>query len=174
MLGGVLAAALTIAIVLAIFFLAFGVFFPLARGAVYVPSSREKTTLMSEMAAVIPGERAVDLGSGDGRVVIELARRGAAAEGYEVNPILVLVSRWNIRRAGMAGRAAVHWRSFWGARLSPYRVVIVFQGSFVMRRLEAKLRRELPRGARVVSDYWRLPGLAADATLGTIYRYRIE
>jgi hypothetical protein len=174
MLGRVVPAALTIAAVLAIFYLAFGVFFPLGRGAVYVPSSREKTSQMSEMAEVTAGERAVDLGSGDGRVVIELASRGAEAEGYEINPVLVLLSRMNIRRAGMQSRAIIHWGSFWRADLSACAVVIVFQGSFVMRRLESKLRKELPHGARVITDYWRLPGLAADATRGTIYRYRIE
>ena len=174
MLRGVLPAALTIAIVLAAFYLVFGVFFPLGRGAIYVPSTREKTLRMSEMSQVEPGERAVDLGSGDGRLVIELAARGAAAEGYEINPVLVLLSRANIRRAGLAGRAVVHWGSFWRADLSPFQVVVVFQGSFVMRRLERKLRRDLRRGARVVSDYWQLPGLSPEATSGTLSRYRME
>jgi hypothetical protein len=174
MLCPVIPAALTIAVVLVVFYLAFGVFFPLGRGAVYVPSSREKTRQMAEVAEVSAGERAVDLGSGDGRVVIELAGRGAAAEGYEISPVLVLLSRLNIRRAGMKGRAVIHWKSFWRADLSAFAVVIVFQGSFVMRRLESKLRRELRCGARVITDYWRLPGLAADSTVGTIYRYRME
>jgi hypothetical protein len=170
----VLPAAITIAIILAVFYVVFGVFFPLGRGAIYVPSSLEKTRAMSEMAEVSDGGRAVDLGSGDGRVVMELASRGAAAEGYEINPVLVLLSRFRIRRAGLTGRAVVHWGSFWRADLSPFTVVIVFQGSFVMRRLERKLRRELPRGARVISDYWRLPGLVPDAMMGTLYRYRME
>jgi len=170
----VIPAALTIAIVLAAFYLVFGVFFPLGRGAIYVPSTREKTRDMSEMANVNPGERAVDLGSGDGRVVMELASRGAAAVGYEINPVLVLLSRARIRRAGLSGRAVIHWRSFWRADLSPFTVVIVFQGAFVMRRLQRKLRKELPRGARVICDYWRLPGLVPEATMGTLYRYRME
>jgi len=174
MLGRMIPAILTIAIVLAAFYLVFGVLFPLGRGAIFVPSSREKTLQMSDLAEVAPGERAVDLGSGDGRVVIELARRGAAAEGYEINPVLVLVSRWNIRRAGLSGQAVIHWGSFWRAVLAPFTVVIVFQGSFIMRRLERKLRRELPSGARVISDYWGFPGLAADATLGTIRLYRMQ
>lgn len=174
MLRGVLPAAITIAIVLVAFYLVFGVFFPLGRGAIYVPSTREKTRRMSEMSEAAPGERAVDLGSGDGRVVIELAARGAAAEGYEINPVLVLLSRANIRRAGLKGRALIHWGSFWRADLSPFQVVVVFQGSFVMRRLERKLRKELPRGARVVSDYWQLPGLAPETTGGTLSRYKME
>jgi hypothetical protein len=167
------AAILTIAITLAVFFLVFYVFFPLGRGAVYVPSTPEKARQMADLSGVAVGEKAADLGSGDGRVVIECARRGAEAHGFEVNPILVLLSRRNIRRAGMQDRAFIHWKSFWRARLSPFDAVTVFQGSFVMRRLERKLRKELAPGARVVSDYWGFPTLVRESVHGTLFCYRI-
>jgi precorrin-6B methylase 2 len=167
------AAILTIAIILAGFFLVFYVFFPLGRGAVYVPSTPEKVRQMAELSGVARGEKAADLGSGDGRVVIECARRGAEAHGFEVNPILVLLSRRAIRRAGVQDRAFIHWKSFWRARLSPFDVVTIFQGSFVMRRLEKKLRKELAAGARVVSDYWGFPTLGHKSVHGTLFCYRI-
>src|SRR5208337_3945742 len=113
---------LTIAIILTAFFLVFYVFFPLARGAVYVPSTREKALLIARLSGAGPGERAVDLGSGDGRIVIALARQGAEAHGFEVNPVLVLISLRNIRRAGFHGRAFIHWKSFWRADLSRFDV----------------------------------------------------
>jgi ribosomal protein L11 methylase PrmA len=164
---------ITIAVVLGGFFLVFYVFFPLGRGAVYVPSTREKTLLISELSGAGPGETAADLGAGDGRLVIALARRGAEAHGFEVNPVLVILARRNIRRAGLQGRAFIHWKSFWRARLSRFDVLTVFQGSFVMRRLEAKVRRELAPGARVVSDYWGFPTLKAERTHGTVSCYRM-
>jgi SAM-dependent methyltransferase len=167
------AAILTVAIVLAAFALVFLVFFPLGRGAVYVPSSPEKALLLAELSGAAGGQRAADLGSGDGRVVIALARRGAEAHGFEVNPILVLLARRNIRRAALQERAFIHWKSFWRADLSGFDVITLFQGSFVMRRLEAKVRRELAPGARVVSDYWGFPTLAAEKTAGTVSCYRI-
>ncbi len=166
-----LALILTVIAVLAVFYAVFFVFFPLGRGAVYVPSSPENTRRMVDAASPAPGERAVDLGAGDGRLVAALAACGVEAHGYEINPILVLLARRNIRRAGLAGRAFIHWKSFWRARLSGFQVVVVFQGSFIMRRLERKLRRELAPGARVVTDYWRLPGLVPELTRGTVYRY---
>jgi precorrin-6B methylase 2 len=128
---------------------------------------------MADLADISAGERAVDLGSGDGRVVIALARKGADAHGYEINPALVLLSLRNIRRAGLSGRAHIHWGSFWRADLSGFHAVTVFQGSFVMRRLERKVLRELPDGARVVSDYWRFPTLPAESVAGTLHRYRM-
>jgi hypothetical protein len=166
-------AILTIAIVLSGFSLVFLVFFPLGRGAIYVPSSREKALLLAELSGAAGGERAADLGSGDGRVVIALARRGAEAHGFEVNPILVMLARRNIRRAALQERAFIHWKSFWSSDLSGFDVLTLFQGSFVMRRLEAKLRKELAPGARIVSDFWGFPTLAPEKTDGTVFVYRI-
>jgi cyclopropane fatty-acyl-phospholipid synthase-like methyltransferase len=154
-------------------YLVFFVFFPLGRGAIYDPSSYEETRLIAEVAAVTPGERAADLGSGDGRVLIALAHRGAEAHGYEINPILVALSRRNIRAQGLRGKAFVHWGSFWRRDLGRYDLITVFQVGFVMGRLEAKLRRELSRGARIVSHYWRFPTLRPEAAEKNIYRYRI-
>jgi len=154
-------------------YLFFFVFFPLGRGAIYDPSTSAETRLMADCADVRPGEKAADLGSGDGRVVIALALKGAEAHGYEVNPILVAVSRRKIRQAGLTGLAFIHWGNFWRRNLSSYDLITVFQVGFVMARLEAKLKRELKPGSRVVSHYWRFPGLQPERVQGSIYRYRI-
>lgn len=168
-----MAAILTVAIAGIVVYLFFFVFFPLGRGAIYDPSSENETRMMADLADVRRGEKAADLGSGDGRVVIALALKGAEAHGYEINPVLVLVSRSNIRKAGLAGRAFIHWGTFWSKDLSLYALITVFQVGFVMARLEEKLKRELAPGARIVSHYWRFPGLSPERTQGNIYRYRI-
>lgn len=155
------------------FYLVFYVFFPLGRGAIYDPSSPNKTAHMVELAEVSPGERAADLGSGDGRVVIALAERGAEAHGYEVNPILVLISRRNIRRAGLDHRAFIHWGNLWRSDLSGYALITVFQVGFIMGRLEEKLKRELAPGTRIVSHHWRFPTLSVERMRGDVYLYRI-
>ena len=154
-------------------YLIFFVFFPIGRGAIYDPSTRAEAEVMAGMADVHEGTLAADLGSGDGRVVIALARLGAEAHGYEINPILVAVSRRNILREGLRGRAFIHWGNFWRRSLSRYNLITVFQVGFVMARLEAKLQRELAPGSAIVSHYWRFPGLRPERTEGTIYRYRI-
>jgi hypothetical protein len=155
-------------------YLVFFIFFPLGRGAIYDPSSSEETRQIAELADVRAGEKAADLGSGDGRVVIALAMKGAEAHGYEVNPLLVAISRRNIRRRGLSGRAFIHWGNFWRRNLSRYNLITVFQVGFVMARLEGKLKRELAPGARIVSHYWRFPGLRPERSTGNIYRYRVD
>ena len=120
-------AVITAAIVAVGVYLFFFVFFPIGRGAIYDPSSQAEAESMAAIADVRPGEMAADLGSGDGRVVCALARAGAIAHGYEINPILVLVSRRKIRGAGLAGRAFIHWGNFWRKDLSNYSLVTTFQ-----------------------------------------------
>jgi protein-L-isoaspartate O-methyltransferase len=166
-------AFLTAGLVAVAVYLVFFVFFPIARGAIYDPSSRNEAQAMARIAEVRPGEKAADLGSGDGRVVCALAREGAEAHGFEINPILVLISRRNIRREGLGGRAFIHWGNFWRRGLSDYSLITVFQVGFVMARLEAKLARELAPGSRIVSHYWRFPGFRPEQTQGNIYRYRV-
>lgn len=85
---------------------------PIVRGAVYFPTKREAVRVMVDLAEPQSGERLADLGSGDGRVLMAFARQGIEAHGYEVNPLLVWQSQWAIKRAGLEGRAFVHWESF--------------------------------------------------------------
>ncbi len=155
------------------FYLVFFVFFPLGRGAIYDPSTEEQTRRMAEMTGIVPGEKAADLGSGDGRVLIALARLGAEAHGYEINPFLVIRSRRNIAAAGLSGKAYVHWGSFWRADLSRFDVVTVFQVGFVMGRLEAKMIRELKPEGRIISHHWRFPVLKPEMIRDDILVYRI-
>ncbi len=86
------------------------------------------------------GARAVlDIGSGDGRVLIACARAGMAVEGWELNPFLVLWSRAAIARLGLSGKARVHWCSMWRRSAAPFYAVFVFGMPPLMIRFGAKL-----------------------------------
>lgn len=143
----------------------------LIRGAPYVPSSDAKIASMVALAGVRPGERVADFGSGDGRVVMAFARAGAEAHGFEINPILVWLSRRKIQAAGLADRAQIHYQSFWRADAGEFDVVAVFGISHIMRGLEQKLARELKSGARVVSNAFALPSWPAARAENGVYRY---
>ena len=138
-----LEAALTVFVILVIWFL--------ARGAVFVPIHESKIEIILRQAQVQPGQKIADLGSGDGRIVIALARAGAEAHGFEINPLLVWWSRHKIRKAGLGDRAFIHLHSFWPAKLSEFNIVTVFGIDYIMNRLGRKLRRELKPGAKVIS-----------------------
>ena len=63
------------------------------RGAIYFPNTPANVEVAMTLAGIGPGVHVVDLGSGDGRLLVACAERGAAAEGYEINPFLVRRSR---------------------------------------------------------------------------------
>ena len=142
------------------------------RGAPYVPSSPAAVEDMLRLADVRAGERMADLGSGDGRLVIAFARAGAEAHGFEANPVLVWWARRTIRRAGLEGRARIHWMSFWHADLSPFDVITIFGIDHIMAPLERKLRQELKPNARVVSNAFPFPNWEAKRSGGGVYLYR--
>ncbi len=145
--------------------------FSMARGAPYVATDPELVLQMIQLARVELGDRAVDLGSGDGRIVIALVRAGAMADGFETNPFLVWQSRRKIKKAGLQDRATINWKSFWGANLSKYSVVTVYGISYIMPKLEEKLRRELTSGARVVSKGFRFPTWSLAKQKDNVYLY---
>lgn len=141
------------------------------RGAPYVPSQKKTVEQMVALSGVLPGERAIDLGSGDGRVVIALARAGAEAHGYEINPLLVWLGRRKIKKAGLDGKAFIHFKDFWSVDFSDFDVVTVFGISHIMRILGRKCRKELKGGARVVANSFPFPKWEHSKKDGEVYFY---
>jgi ribosomal protein L11 methylase PrmA len=123
---------------------------------------------MLDMAVVGPGTRLVDLGSGDGRIVIAAAVRGAQATGIDIDPARVAAAEQAARLTGVAEHARFEAGDMFAADLSQADVVALFLLSHVNGWLEAKLRRELRPGSRVVSHMFPMPNWqpAATATHG--------
>jgi hypothetical protein len=147
---------------------------PMFRGPVFVPSTDVKTELMFKLAKLKKGELMADLGSGDGKLVIEAARRGLMAHGYEINPWLVWRSRGRIRALGLEKKAKILYQSMWKADFSSYDVIMLYGTTYIMKPLEKKLERELRTNARFISNYFRLPNWMPEKQEGEIYRYRLE
>lgn len=161
------------AAVAAVLFIIFVLLLPIVLGAPYVPAKHTRVATMVELADIKPGERAVDLGSGDGRIVIAFARAGAEAHGYEINPLLVWRSRRNIRAAGLSRRAFIHWKSFRGVDFSLFNIVSVYGLPGIMKGLEPKLQRDLPPGGRVVSLTFKFPHWPPVTRRDWVYLYKV-
>jgi len=126
-------------------------------GAPYVATRDVKLTTMLELAKIKKDQKVVDLGSGDGKIVIAMAKIGARAYGYEVNPFLVWWSRQKIKRSNLEGKAIIYWKDFFLDDLSDYQVVTLYGIGTMMTRLEKKLASELPVGAKIISNYFQFP-----------------
>lgn len=144
-------------------------------GAVYYPSEKKNVETIVELLKIKPGEKIADLGSGDGRIVIALAKAGAEAHGYEINPLLVYESRKKIKREGLNGLAFIHYQSFWQADLSQFNAIAIYGLPNFFKKLGIKMRKEMKPGARVVSNMFEFPGwTAAQKTKEGVYLYKIQ
>jgi len=127
------------------------------KGAPYVASDKKTVGKVLEFARPKRGQKIADLGSGDGRVVIALAKKGAIVHGYEINPFLVLLSRIYIWKQDLGGKAFIHLKNYWQVDLRNFDTVVVFGISYIMYELEKKFEKELKRGVIVITHTYKLP-----------------
>jgi SAM-dependent methyltransferase len=107
---------------------------------------------MLDLAAVADTDVVFDLGSGDGRIVIAAARRGARAVGVELDSILVEESRASADSAGVAARVEFRRADLFATDLRPATVVTLYLGRELNQRLRPLFLENLRPGTRVVSQ----------------------
>jgi len=120
-------------------------------GVPCLPTHKKQAQTLIDLCELKPGMKVVDLGSGHGRLVVLAALRGAEVVGYELNPILVLFSRYLARRFKVADRVQIRWQSLFKADISDADVVTAFLFPKYMTRLGNGLLRNLKPGAKVIS-----------------------
>ena len=131
--------------------------------APFITTPPEVVERMLALAGTGPADLVMDLGSGDGRIVIAAARRfGARGLGLDIEARLVALSRENARAAGVADRVAFEHRDVLQADLSGATVVTIYLLPSVIDRLQPKLLDELRPGARIVSHAFAMIGWKPD------------
>lgn len=146
----------------------------MVKGAIYYPTKKSALENIINYSNFTEKDKLVDLGSGDGRIVIAFARKGIPIDGYEINPLLVMFSRWWIRKEGLQKLAKIYYKSFWNVNLSQYTGVIVFGITYIMKDLAIKLKKEMPQNTEVVSGCFTFPEWHPYLKKDTIYFYRVE
>lgn len=118
---------------------------------------------MLQLAKVTPQDVVYDLGSGDGRIVITAAKEyGARGVGVELDPELVKRAREAAIKAGVQDRVSFLQADLFKTDLSPATIVTLYLSPSINLRLESKLKRELPPGARIVSHRFPIGTWAPD------------
>jgi len=110
------------------------------------------------------GDSVIDLGSGDGRIVIEAAKRGARGLGVDLDPALVKLATQNAQRAGVADRARFEVRDIFETDLSGASVVTMYLLPDFNVKLLPRLLALKP-GTRIVSHDGAIGDWPADETL---------
>jgi SAM-dependent methyltransferase len=117
----------------------------------FVPTPQQVVDRMIELAGVKTGDVVYDLGSGDGRIVITAAKKGAKAVGFEIDGDLVKESRANIIKAGVKDSAEIRQQDILTVDVSGASVVTMYLLPDVNLQLKPYLLRQLKPGSRVVS-----------------------
>lgn len=135
------------------------VFWSASIGAGWEPTSMTRVRKMLEMAEVDSGDIVYDLGSGDGRIVTEAAKKyHANAVGIEADPLRVFWSRLTIRFSGLHKQAKIVWGNFFKQNISEATVITLFLSYGANQRLKSKFQQELKPGTRIVSYVWTFKG----------------
>jgi SAM-dependent methyltransferase len=131
----------------------------------FITTPDHVTVAMLELAGVTASDFVIDLGSGDGRIVITAARRfGAAGLGVEIVPELVRQSREHARTAGVAARAEFREQDLFATDLARATVVTMYLLPEVNLQLRPRLLA-LAAGTRIVSHDWDLGDWQPDRSL---------
>lgn len=109
-------------------------------GAPYLPTLSKQINTAFDLAALSPQSTILELGCGDGRVLIAAAKRGLKATGYEINPIMFMIAWLRTRRYN--GNITVIFADFWRIRWPEADAIYVFLLPSLMDKLEKKIIAE--------------------------------
>lgn len=146
-------------------------------GAPFVPMEQEVVSRVMKLAEVGKGVTFYDLGSGDGRLVIAAAMRGAKAVGVEIDTIRVLYSRFWLRILGLHSAKIIKGNLF-EQDLQDADIISLYLLEETNKKLRPKLEKELKPGTLVVATGFQIPGwepVKVDpkgTAYGPIYLYR--
>ena len=126
----------------------------------YLPTSRDLFDLIFSVARLCERDIFYDLGCGDGRIVIEAAKRANVrkAVGIEIDGNLVKVAREYVRKAGVEDRVEIIHGDFFTVPIRDATVVYMYLTKRANELLKPKLVRELKIGARIVTLDFEIPG----------------
>ncbi len=149
-------------------------------GAPYVPTRHtDIQKLLRDELKLTKDDIVLDVGSGDGAVLQEVAKTGAQAVGYEINPFLVLASRWRLRK--YAKDVRIKWTNAWTTQPAKHITVIYAFGAGLHLKKIYQLARQQATyqggSVRLVSYGYKLDTTRDDRLLkeaGPYFLYEIR
>lgn len=161
----------TIALIVSVVVLLFG--FVAFFGAPYLPTLKKQQETALDLLDLRPGQTMLELGCGDGKVLIAAAKHGLTVVGYELNPALAFVSWLRTRRFGT--QVKVVWGNYWRKDWPLTDGIFVFLLDKYMERLDKKIIQKYPdRQIKLVSFAFQVPGKKPEKIQDGLYLYRYE
>jgi SAM-dependent methyltransferase len=139
-------------------------------GAPYLPTLGPQVGVALKMADLKPGDTLLELGCGDGRVVIAAARQGLQVVGYELNPLLFAVTWLRSRRYRKQVR--IIWGDFWQKPWPPADAIFTFLLPKYMSKLNKKVIQYPHKPVKLISFAFVIPNLKPSAEKTGVYLYK--
>lgn len=144
------------------------------KGSPYAPTKSDRMEHIFALADARPGELLVDLGSGNGAVLLAAAERGIRSRGVEINPFWVWYSRWRIAQRGFTHLATVVRGNMFTHPVADADIIFLFLVPVAMALLSERLRREASPRTRIIAHRFILPGWTPVKQKETILLYQAK
>ena len=138
-------------------------------GAPYLPTLTPQVKVALELVDLSAGQTLLELGCGDGKVLIAAAQQGIQVIGYELNPILALIAWLRTRR--YRSKVRVIWGNFWQSSWPPAEAIFVFLLPRYMSKLDKKCMRYNHKPVKLVSFAFEIPDKKPLRQKANLYLY---
>jgi 16S rRNA A1518/A1519 N6-dimethyltransferase RsmA/KsgA/DIM1 with predicted DNA glycosylase/AP lyase activity len=124
-------------------------------GAPYLPTMKPQVDAALKLANLKPGDTILELGSGDGKVLIAAAKKGINSIGYELNPLLVVLS-W-LRTRKYRKNVKIIWGNFFTKEWPNHQAIFTFLLPRLMLKLDKKVIQSKHKPVKLVSFAFEIP-----------------
>jgi 16S rRNA A1518/A1519 N6-dimethyltransferase RsmA/KsgA/DIM1 with predicted DNA glycosylase/AP lyase activity len=139
-------------------------------GAPYVPTLHKHRENALDMLKLKPGQTLIDLGCGDGAMLIAAAKRGIKVVGYEINPLLVCIAWIRTRRYGK--NVKIIQGNFWQKKWPQADAVFVFLTERYMERLNQNMKNRFKNPVKLVTYGFSISSKKSAAEKNACFLYR--
>ena len=140
-------------------------------GAPFYPTTQNDIKTIFKFLKSKPNDTFIDLGSGDGRIVIAAAQHGIKSIGYELNPILIRQSQQQIKKLKLTKLAKIEPKNFWKANFNQADIICIYQYPRYIKKLE-KTFQKINHPITVITNDYPFPNKKPYLVKGKIYFYK--
>jgi SAM-dependent methyltransferase len=138
-------------------------------GAPYLPTLSPQVEAAIKLSGLKSADTLLELGCGDGKVVLAAARQGITVVGYELNPLLAALAWLRTRR--YRHNVTIIWGDFWRKPWPEAEGIFVFLLPKYMKRLDTKVMQYKHKPVKLVSFAFKIPGKTTSAEQKGLFAY---